>query len=58
MKPPPKDQGMSNLEGEALTDMGTSLLRELRAQCVPMAPGETACLRVNDGHTQRCSIGT
>lgn len=57
MKPPPRDQGMSNLEGEALTDMGTALLRELRAQCVPMAPGETACVRVEEGRAQRCTIG-
>jgi len=58
MKPPPRDQGMSNLEGEALTDMGTALLRDLRAECVPTAPGETACMKVNEGRVQRCAIGT
>jgi hypothetical protein len=58
MKPPPKDQRMSDLEGESLTDIGTGLLRELRAQCVPMASGETTCMRVKEGRAQRCTLGT
>ena len=53
----PMDPKITDMEGEALTDMGSSLAREIRAQCAPMAPGELACTRVEDGRRQRCVAG-
>ena len=53
----PIDPKISDMEGEALTDMGSSLVREIRAQCAPMAPGELSCSRVEQGSRQRCVVG-
>jgi hypothetical protein len=56
MKPPP-DRKTSEIEGEMLTDISAGLLREVRAQCAPAAPGEPACSRVAQGRTGRCVLG-
>ena len=53
----PIDPKIADMEGEALTDMGSSLLRDIRAQCAPMAPGEISCSRVEQGRSQRCVLG-
>ena len=52
----PIDPKIADMEGEALTDMGSSLAREIRAQCAPDVPGELACARVEQGRTQRCVV--
>ena len=56
MQPPP-DQHVSDTEGAMMTDIATTLLRDVRAQCAPTANGEPACTRVNQGRTGRCVIG-
>jgi hypothetical protein len=57
MQPAP-DLKLSEDEGGALADVGAGLLREVRAQCAPAAPGQPVCSRVADGRTGRCVLGT
>lgn len=57
MQPPP-DQRTSDIEGQMLADIGAGLLRDVRTQCAPNAPGEAVCSRVAAGRTGRCVIGT
>ena len=54
---PAADPNVSNAEGEALADVGAGLLREVRAQCAPEAPGQPACSRVAEGRLGRCVLG-
>lgn len=57
MQPPP-DPKVTDGEGEALADIGTRLLREVKAQCAPTVPGEPVCARVAQGQVGRCVLGT
>jgi hypothetical protein len=57
MQPPP-DQRTSDIEGQMLADIGAGLLRDVRTQCAPNAPGEAVCSRVAAGRTGRCVLGT
>ena len=57
MQPPP-DQRTSDIEGQTLADIGAGLLRDVRTQCAPNAPGEAVCSRVAAGRTGRCVLGT
>ena len=57
MQPPP-DQKTSDLEGQTLADIGAGLLRDVRTQCAPNAPGDVVCSRVAAGRTGRCVLGT
>jgi len=57
MQPPP-DQRTAYIEGQTLADIGAGLLRDVRTQCAPNAPGEAVCSKVAAGRTGRCVIGT
>jgi hypothetical protein len=57
MQPPP-DPKVSEVEGETMADIGAGLLREVRAECAPTAPGQPACSRVAQGRGGRCVLGT
>lgn len=57
MQPPP-DPKVSDVEGETLADIGSWLLRAVRAHCAPNAPGEPACSRIAEGRRGRCVLGT
>ena len=57
MKPPP-DQRTSDIEGQMMADIGAELLRQVRSECAPAAPGEPVCSRVAQGRSGRCVLGT
>lgn len=54
----PPDRQVLDGEGEMLADIGARLLREVRAQCAPTAPGTPVCTRVREGRGGRCVLGT
>ena len=57
MKPQPDPKDL-DIEGAMLADISSRLLREVRAECAPSAPGEPACSRVAQGRGGRCVLAT
>ena len=57
MKPPPEKRA-SDIEGQMMADIGAELLRQVRSECAPAAPGEPVCSRVAQGRSGRCVLGT
>ena len=56
MKPPP-DPRASEIEGQMMADIGAELLRQVRSECAPTAPGEPVCSKVAQGRSGRCVLG-
>jgi hypothetical protein len=54
----PSDPGTSAMVGQAMTEIATRLIRELRAECAPTLPGEPSCSRIAQGRSERCTLGT
>lgn len=57
MQPAPDPQ-LSDLERQAVAEIGAQLLREVRAACMPSAVGQPTCFMVRQGSVGRCTIGT
>ena len=54
----PSDPGTADMVGQALTDVATQLIRQLRDECAPTIPGQPACARISQGQVERCTLGT
>jgi len=54
----PSDPGTADMVGQALTDVATQLMRQLRDECAPAISGQPACARVSQGRAERCTLGT
>jgi hypothetical protein len=55
---PAQDPRLTELEEQAVGEIGAQLLREVHTLCTPSGPGQPTCSMVSQGHVGRCTLAT